>query len=74
MEKVFRIAVGLSVAIVSIVLLAVLLMAISPRLPSAQTGGIAAVAGGVSEKVFSALYLVAILCCLLWWNSRKRSR
>jgi hypothetical protein len=72
-SKLFRIAVVLCLAIVSIALLAVLLTELFSLLPAAQTSGIAAVSGGVSEKAFRLVYLLAVLCCLLWLRLRRRS-
>jgi hypothetical protein len=74
MAKLFRIAVVLFVAIVSVTFIAVLLTGVfsfsmTPAEP--QSGGISAVAGGVSEKFLYALWLVAVLCSLLVWRRRK---
>lgn len=72
MAKLFRIAVVLFVAIVSVTFIAVLLtgaFSLTPAEP--QSGGITAVGGGISEKFLYALWLVAVLCSLLVWRRRK---
>lgn len=76
MAKLFRIAVILFVAIVSVTFIAVLLTGLFSMLPPAEThsDGIVAVSGGVSEKLLYAIWLVAVLCSLLIWRFRRKSR
>ena len=77
MLKAFRVLVVVLVAIVSIALLFVVFTALRSGVSPAETGGgggISAVAGGVSETVLRALFLVAVLCYLIWLLYRRRSR
>lgn len=77
MLKLFRVVVVVLVAIVSIVLLFVLFTALRSVLSPAETGGsagITAVSGGVSDTLLRAVFLVALLCYLIWSLYRRRSR
>jgi len=76
MAKLFRLAVVLCVAIVSIAIGAVLLTGIASVWPFsvAHSNGIAAVSGGVSEKLLRVVFLLVLLGSLLWWRFRRRSR
>jgi len=76
MAKLFRITVVLFVAIVSVAFIAVLLTGVFSMMPppEPQSAGITAVSGGVSEKLLYAVWLVAVLCSLLIWRFRRKSR
>jgi hypothetical protein len=76
MAKLFRVTVVLFVAIVSVALLGVLVSAVVSSFPFpmvSHTAGVSAVAGGVSERLVRAVFLVAVLMSvvILYWRGRR---
>ena len=76
MSRLFSVTVIFFVAIISIAMIAVLLMAVLSA-PSLQlmshTDGVAAVSGGFSERWLRLVFLLAVLLsvCFLYWRNRK---
>lgn len=76
MLRLFRVTVVLLVAIISVTLLGVLFSAVLSGFPLpmiSHTEGIAAVAGGVSERWVRLVFLLAVLISagLLYWRGRR---
>jgi hypothetical protein len=76
MAKLFRVTVVLFVAIVSVALLGVVFSAVVSSLPFpmiSHSDGVGAVAGGVSEKLIRAVFLLAVLMSagILYWRGRR---
>jgi hypothetical protein len=76
MAKLFRVTVVLFVAIISVALLGVLVTAVVSSFPFpmvSHSAGIAAVAGGVSEKWVRLVFLLAALfgTVIIYWRGRR---